>query len=129
MDRRDGATVAVVESQALSEFVAVMGAGPPPSVPRAAARAAAPAGRLSLAQDDAKNGLARLVLALIKLLHELLERQALRRIEAGSLTGAEIERLGLTLMRQAQELDRVRRAFNLEDEDLNLDLGPLGTLL
>jgi len=44
-------------------------------------------------------------------------------------TVALIERLGLTLMRQAQELDRVRRAFNLEDEDLNLDLGPLGTLL
>jgi ribosomal protein S12 methylthiotransferase accessory factor YcaO len=66
---------------------------------------------------------------LVKLLHELLERQAIRRIEAGSLTDQEIERLGLTLMRQAQEIERLRNEFGLEEDDLNLDLGPLGKLL
>jgi hypothetical protein len=86
-------------------------------------------GRLNLRQDDGKNGLGQLVLTLVKLLHELLEKQAIRRIEAGALTESEIERLGITLMRQAREIDRLRRAFNLEDEDLNIDLGPLGRLL
>lgn len=86
-------------------------------------------GRLNLQPDDVKNGLGRLVLAVIKLLHEVLERQAIHRIEGGSLTEAEVERLGMTLMRQAEELDRLRRAFNLEEGDLNIDLGPLGTLL
>ncbi|MBI3108490.1 MAG: gas vesicle protein K [Candidatus Rokubacteria bacterium] len=102
-----------------------------PAAPGAAPLASGPAtaGRLRLGQDDVKNGLGQLVLTLVKLLHELLEKQAIRRIEAGSLTESEIERLGVTLMRQAQEIDRLRRAFNLEDEDLNMDLGPLGTLL
>ncbi len=79
--------------------------------------------------NDAKNGLGQLVLTLVKLLHELLERQAIRRMEAGSLSGPQIERLGLTLMRQAQEIERLRTEFGLEEEDLNLDLGPLGKLL
>jgi hypothetical protein len=85
--------------------------------------------RINLEPDNPKNGLAQLVLVLVKLLHELLERQGIRRIEAGSLSEAEIENLGLTLMRQSQELDRLRQEFGLEEEDLNLDLGPLGTLL
>jgi hypothetical protein len=76
-----------------------------------------------------KNGLGQLVLTLIKVLHELLKRQALRRIEGGSLTPAQIERLGVTLMNQAQELERLRKDFGLPEEDLNLDLGPLGKLL
>ena len=116
-----------VESQAVGDFARVMRpggflAGPPSS-------GAAEAGRLNLKQDDVKNGLGQLVLTLVKLLHELLEKQAIRRIEAGSLTELEIERLGVTLMRQAEEIDKLRRAFNLEDEDLNIDLGPLGKLL
>jgi hypothetical protein len=78
--------------------------------------------------DQVKNGLGALVLTVVKLLHELLERQALRRIDAGSLTEEQIEKLGLTLMRQAEEIDRMRREFGLEEEDLNLDLGPLGKL-
>lgn len=86
-------------------------------------------GRLNLSHDDAKNGLGRLVLTLVKLLHELLEKQAIERIENGTLMSDEIERLGLTLMRQAQEIDRLRRVFNLKDEDLNIDLGPIGKLL
>jgi hypothetical protein len=67
-------------------------------------------------------------LTTVKLLHELLERQALRRIDAGSLSDAQIEKLGLTLMRQADEIDRMRKEFGLEESDLNLDLGPLGQL-
>lgn len=86
-------------------------------------------GRLDLDPDDVKNGLGQLVLTLVKLLHELLERQAIRRIEAGSLSDDEIERLGVTLMKQAREIERLRKEFNLEEEDLNLDLGPLGRLL
>ncbi len=86
-------------------------------------------GRLDLDADKVKNGLGQLVLTLVKLLHELLERQAVRRIEAGSLSDEEIERLGVTLMKQSQELERLRKEFNLEEEDLNLDLGPLGKLL
>jgi len=87
------------------------------------------AGRLNLDQETVKNGLGQLVLTLVKLLHELLERQAIRRMEAGSLSDAEIERLGLTLMRQSEEIERLRKQFGLDTEDLNLDLGPLGKLL
>jgi hypothetical protein len=85
--------------------------------------------RLNIDEAKIKNGLGQLVLTLIKLLHELLEKQAIRRIDAGSLDEEEIERLGVTLMLQAREIDRLRQLFNLEEEDLNLDLGPLGTLL
>jgi hypothetical protein len=85
--------------------------------------------RLNLNQDSVKNGLGQLVLTLVKLLHDLLERQAVRRMEAGNLTDSEIERLGTTLMMQAQEIERLRREFGLAEEDLNLDLGPLGKLL
>ena len=74
-------------------------------------------------------GLAKLVLTVMKLLHELLERQGIRRIEAGSLSLTEIERLGLTLMQQTEALERLRTEFGFQNQDLNLDLGPLGKLL
>lgn len=86
-------------------------------------------GRLDLNRENKKNGLAQLVLTLIKLLHELLEKQAIRRIDAGGLTDEQIERLGITLMRQSEEIAKLCREFGLEDGDLNLDLGPLGKLL
>ena len=85
--------------------------------------------RINLDPDNVKNGLVQLVLTLVKLLHQLLERQAIRRIDAGYLSDDEIERMGMTLMRQSQELDRLRREFGLAEDDLNLDLGPLGKLL
>ena len=116
-----------VESQAVGDFARVMRPGVFPARP--VSSGAAKAGRLDLRQDDVKNGLGQLVLTLVKLLHELLEKQAIRRIEAGSLTELEIERLGITFMKQAREIDRLRKAFNLEDEDLNIDLSPLGRLL
>jgi len=123
-----------VEAQELSDFAKVMRAGAD-TVSMASFGEGHPGeqarqqGRLNLDQDKVKNGLGQLVLTLVKLLHELLERQAIRRIEAGSLTDEQMERLGLTLMKQAQEIDRLREEFNLEEDDLNLDLGPLGKLL
>ena len=88
-----------------------------------------PRHHLSLDPENVKNGVAQLVLTLVKLIHELLERQALRRIEAGSLSEDQMERIGLTLSRQSEMLERLRNEFGLEDKDLNLDLGPLGRLL
>ena len=85
--------------------------------------------RLELDPENTTKGLAQLVLTVIKLLHELMERQAIRRMDSGSLSEDQIERLGQALMRQSEELDRLRQEFDLEDEDLNLDLGPLGRLL
>jgi len=85
--------------------------------------------KLEIDGERVRNGLAQLVLTLVKLLHELLERQAIQRMDSGSLTDEEIERLGLALMRQAEELERLRELFDLKEEDLNLDLGPLGRLL
>lgn len=85
--------------------------------------------RLNLDPDELKNGLGQLVLTLIKLLHELMEKQAIRRMEAGALNEAQCERLGFTLMKQSEEIERLRCAFGLSPEDLNLDLGPLGKLI
>jgi hypothetical protein len=124
----DSAELARVESEALSDFARVMKTGPSPR-PRPSKSQRGRTARLNLGGDDTKNGLGQLVLTLVKLLHELLERQAIRRIEAGSLSDQQIERLGLTLMRQGQEIERLRKEFGLEAEDLNLDLGPLGKLL
>jgi hypothetical protein len=84
--------------------------------------------QLRLNPDNVRNGLVQLVFTLVELLRELLERQALRRIDSGSLTTEETERLGLTFLRLSEEMDRLKRHFNLTDEDLNLDLGPLGRL-
>ncbi len=84
--------------------------------------------RIRIDPENVKNGLVQLVLTLIELLRELLERQALRRIDGGSLTAEEIERLGLTFLRLSEEMDRLKQQFGLTDDDLNLDLGPLGKL-
>ncbi len=117
-----------VESENLGDFARVMKADSFPRT-RPSAGQQKRTTRLNLDANQSKNGLGQLVLTLVKLLHELLERQAIRRIEAGSLSDQQIERLGLTLMRQAQEIQRLRNAFGLEEDDLNLDLGPLGKLL
>ena len=85
--------------------------------------------RIKLDPDNVKNGLGQLVLTIVELLRQLLERQAIRRMEGGSLNETEIEKLGVTFMRLSEEIDRLKGEFGLEDEDLNLDLGPLGKLL
>jgi CRISPR/Cas system-associated endonuclease Cas1 len=76
-----------------------------------------------------EQGLAKLVLTLIELIRQLLERQALRRIEAGSLTDDEIERLGETFLKLDHKMQELKEIFGLENEDLNLNLGPLGDLM
>jgi len=76
-----------------------------------------------------KNGLGQLVLTLVELVRQLLEKQAMRRIEGGSLTEDEIERLGLTFLELDQQMTWLKKEFGLTDKDLNLDLGPLGKLL
>jgi hypothetical protein len=78
---------------------------------------------------SAAKGLGQLVLTLMKLLHDLLERQALRRIEAEQFSTAAVEKLGRTLLEQAKAIELLRQELGLEAEDLNLDLGPLGKLL
>ena len=91
-----------------------------------------PAGLPSRVNADPHNverGLAQLVLTLIELLRQLMERQAVRRMEGGSLTDDEVERLGQTFMRLEQRMRELKRDFGTEDKDLNLDLGPLGKLL
>jgi len=85
--------------------------------------------RVNADPERVERGLAQLVLTLVELLRQLMERQALRRIDAGSLTEEEIERMGQTFMRLEQRMEELKREFELEDSDLNLDLGPLGTLL
>ena len=82
--------------------------------------------RLDLDPDRIETDLARLVLGLAELLRQLMELQAIRRLEAGSLTEDEEERVGTGLMRAEQAIHRVAREFGLRPEDLSLDLGPLG---
>ena len=76
-----------------------------------------------------EKGLAQLVLTVIELLRELMERQALHRIEAGVLSDDEVERLGRTFMALSERMEELKVAFGLEGEELNLNLGPLGDLL
>jgi hypothetical protein len=116
-----------IESNALEDFSKAINAGDL-SNSRAGTRSLM-GGRLELDRDSTRNGLGRLVLTLVRLLHELLEKQAIRRMDSGSLTEDQIEQVGLTLMRQAEEIDRLRKEFGLEEKDLNLDLGPLGRLV
>ena len=85
--------------------------------------------RVNADRENLERGLAQLVLTLIELLRQLLERQALRRIDGGSLSPEEIERLGQTFMLLEQRMEELKEAFGLEDEELNLDLGPLGKLM
>lgn len=88
-----------------------------------------PAPRWNADPDDVQRSVARLVLTLAEFIRQLLERQALRRMEAGSLSAEEIEALGLALMRLEETLHQMAASFGLDAEDLNLDLGPLGRLL
>ena len=85
--------------------------------------------RIECDSGNIEQGLARLVLGLIELLRRLLERQAIRRMEGGSLNDQQVEEMGLALMRLEQKIAELAGQFSLRPEDLNLDLGPLGNLL
>jgi hypothetical protein len=88
-----------------------------------------PSPPLDLDPDHMEEGLARLVLTLVELIRQLLERQAIRRMDGGSLSEEEVERLGLALMRLQEKLYEMAATFGLQPEDLNINLGPLGNLL
>jgi hypothetical protein len=81
--------------------------------------------RISADPEVVENGLAKLVLSIIELVRRLLEKQALRRMDAGNLTDAEIERLGTALMKLEEKMAELKRSFGLSDEELNMKLGPL----
>jgi hypothetical protein len=85
--------------------------------------------RVALNPESVKKGLGQLVLTLVELIRQLLEKQAMRRIDGGSLTEDEIERLGLTFLELDHQMRWLKKEFDLTDKDLNLDLGPLGKLL
>ena len=85
--------------------------------------------RIDCSPENIEQGLARLVLSLIELLRRLLERQAIRRMEGGSLNEAKVEEMGQALMRLEMKVHEIAAAFGLKPEDLNLELGPLGNLL
>ncbi|MCK6258512.1 gas vesicle protein K [Fictibacillus sp. KIGAM418] len=86
-------------------------------------------GKIHLDPDNAEHGLAQLVLTVIELLRQIVERHAIRRVDGGNLTDEQIENLGVALMNLEVKMDELKTIFNLKDEDLNIDLGPLGNLL
>ncbi|MCI0350253.1 MAG: gas vesicle protein K [Acidobacteriales bacterium] len=85
--------------------------------------------RLDCTPESLEQGLAKLVLGLIELLRQLLERQAIRRMEGGTLTEQQIEEMGQALMKLEQKVHELAAHFGLKPEDLNLGLGPVGNLL
>jgi hypothetical protein len=85
--------------------------------------------RINADPEGLERGLAQLVLTIIELLRQLMERQALRRIDGGTLSEEQVERLGRTFMELDKRMEQLRGEFGLTEEDLNLDLGPLGRLL
>ena len=85
--------------------------------------------RIEATPEDVESGLAKLVLTLIEFLRQILEHQAVRRMEGGTLSDDEIEKLGVTLMRLQERLAELKEDFGLAGEDLNIDLGPLGKLI
>lgn len=84
--------------------------------------------RINADPERVEEGLARLVLTVIELLRKVLEHQAIRRMDGGTLSDEEIERLGLALLKLNHRMDELKTVFGLADEDLNIDLGPLGRL-
>lgn len=88
-----------------------------------------PLERVAVDSPSPERGLAGLVLTIVELLRQLMERQALRRLEYGDLSEEQVERLGSTLLALEQQMAALREHFGLTAEDLNLDLGPLGPLL
>lgn len=84
--------------------------------------------RINAQPDTAAQDLGRLVLTLVEVVRKVLEHQAVRRMDSGTLSPEEIERLGLSLLRLSERMNEMKTAFGLRDEDLDIDLGPLGRL-
>jgi hypothetical protein len=85
--------------------------------------------RINVDAEGVEQGLAQLVLTLVEFLRQLLERQAVRRMEGGSLSDEEVERVGLALMKLEEKVHQLADQFGLRPGDLNINLGPLGDLL
>lgn len=85
--------------------------------------------RIDADPESVERGLVSLVLTIVELLRQLMERQAVRRVDQGDLTDEQIERIGTTLMLLEQRMTQLRESFGLSPDDLNIDLGPLGQLL
>ncbi len=85
--------------------------------------------RIDANPKNVEKGLAKLVLTLVELIRKLLEKQAMRRIEGGSLSEEEIEQMGETLLKLENKMQELKGVFGLKDEELNLNLGPLGDLM
>ena len=85
--------------------------------------------RIAADPEKVEQGLAKLVLTLIELIRRLLEKQALRRMEGGTLSDEEIERMGQTFIKLDEKMKELKSVFGLDDEELNLNLGPLGDLM
>ena len=85
--------------------------------------------RIELDPESVERGLVSLVLAIVELLRQLMERQAVRRVDVGDLTDEQVERLGYTLMMLEKHISELREHFGLTPDDVNIDLGPLGSLL
>jgi hypothetical protein len=101
---------------------------PAPQAERLAEGFALPS-RLETDSESVQRDLMKLVLTIIELVRQLMERQALRRVDEGDLSDDQVEELGVGLMRLEEAMTQLREQFDLSVEDLNLDLGPLGTLL
>ncbi|WP_408011834.1 gas vesicle protein K [Pseudalkalibacillus sp. A8] len=85
--------------------------------------------RINIDPEKSEQGLAQLVMTVIELLRQIVERHAIRRVEGGNLTDEQIEDLGVALMNLEEKMEELKNIFGLEAEDLNIDLGPLGNLL
>ena len=85
--------------------------------------------RIDCSTENIEQGLAKLVLSLIELLRQVLERQAIQRMEGGSLSDQQVENMGEALMKLEAKIHELAGHFGLSPSDLNLDLGPLGKLL
>jgi hypothetical protein len=85
--------------------------------------------RVNADPESVERGLAQLVLTIVELLRQLMERQALRRVDGGTLNEDQVERLGRTFMELDKRMAELREEFGLDQDDLNLNLGPLGNLL
>ena len=85
--------------------------------------------RINIDAESVEQGLAKLVLTVIEFIRRLLEKQAIRRVESGNLTPEQVEALGLALMKLEAKLQELKTQFGLTEEDLNLNLGPLGRLI
>ena len=117
-NKRTGARVAAVEVreiESLRKELDRLAAAPPP--------------RWNADPEDVRRSVGKLVLTLVEFIRQLLERQAIRRMDAGTLTPEETEAVGLALMRLEETVTYVGAQFGLEPGDLNLDLGPIGKLM